>query len=235
MKTLRYALFTLSITLAAAFVAGCGSANNLAQYTLNGQKVLFEEIVKADAREVKFGKYNQYHQQEETSVLSAIAEIGSELLSMDVQSDLRNQISTVELVDAVNAEFANAMRTYLNTSKSASLDENPAFVATTVLEACSLLVSDKNTYVRVVAQSTITDRTTGGVVWQNREAQTLPVYPETYAGTNTNRTEQNILSAIQLAALEPEEVQLLIEDAADEVGILMAERLRKDVNEARSQ
>jgi len=102
------------------------------------------------------------------------------------------------------------------------------------LEEVKLLMSNNSVSLYVHSTASITKRTTGEMVWENSETKTIPLEDNT-GNTTKNKSLENVFSAIQLAALDPNQIKKLVEDAADDVGTYMAETLREDVVEANKE
>lgn len=230
--TFRYILFLFFAVL--VFVS-CSRTNELAKYNFNNSKIVFKTHVAAEARQIQIETRESYNKKEGDSVLDAIASIGSDILSAENHERLTNAVHTEELCNYIADALADAMHSYLNTEEVASFDEDPQFIADVNLTDCKLIVAPNGVSVYVNADARLVDRNTGNIVWENWESRNVPIGETSSNSTNQeeSKTVERVFNAIQLAALDEEELNRVVGVAVDDVGYLMAETLREDIVESR--
>ncbi len=222
---------------AVIFFAGCSHTNELAKYNLNGKGVLFNKFVAPEASRIEIVTVEQNQQnknEKKDSFLDAIASIGSEILSADNRAKLINSVNTDSLVNHVSAGIENALIAYLNVKPVTNFEGDPRFLVETTLNECKLLLQQSGVYVRVKATSTIIERGSGGIVWENSESETIPIkqYSQSYDQKNDSKAISKVMTGLQLASLSEEELNRVVGAAAESAGRYMAETLRDDVAEA---
>jgi hypothetical protein len=214
------------------FLSGCSHTNELAKYDIRGKGMQFNEFVESGARRITITKQeNNPNQKEDNSILSTIASIGSDIVSEDAKARIINSVSTHGLVTYISNGLEDALVKYLDI---VPVEENPEFIAETILEVCDLVVGDNGISLRVQAKARIIERATGNVVWDNWESQTIPIKSGA-ASKDDSKTLKKVFSAIQLSSLNEDEINTLLGDAADDVGYMMGETLREDVVKAKKK
>ncbi len=226
--------FLLFFAVTVVLFAGCSHTNELAKYNLDNKGMIFNEYTSANARRIQITTVETYNKKEDNSVLGAIASLGSDILNSDSKNKIIKAVNTAKLVNYVSKGLKDALVTYMNVQPVENVNDNPQFITHVTLESCSLLVGEKGVSVRVHAEAKIVDRTTGAVVWDNWETQTIPI--EKNSGVkNDSKAMEQVMTALQLASLDEEEINNVVDLAAEDVGFFMAETLRKDVAEAYKQ
>jgi len=228
LKKLNLALFAV----AALVLYSCGSTNHLSDYKLNEETVFFEEIVAMTSAQVEI-IHNSNTDKTDKSDLDVLGEIatsiGKAVLTSSAEEKLRNAAKPRLVVEDISYGVEQALVKYLMIKPTKVLDMDARFVVSTTLEELKILSTTNGVYMRCKATVSITDRQTGGLVWENTEAENVPIR-NSYSSSNT--TTSTIAQAADLASLSEEEMEQAVESASNEVGRLMAETLRKDINEA---
>lgn len=223
-------LYFFLLAVISVLLYSCGSTNNLADYNLRQQTVFFDEIVAMTSAQVEIVHSNNKQAKTELDVLGEIAtSIGKAVLTNETESKLREAARPRLVVDDISNGVENALVKYLMVVPSKTLDMDAKFIVTTTLEELKILSTTGGVYMRCKATVTITDRQSGGLVWENTEAENVPIR-RTYA--SSNNTASTIAQAADLASLSQEEMEQAVESASNEVGRLMTETLREDINEA---
>lgn len=224
-------LHLLFLVIIASLLYSCGSTNNLSDYKLNQQIVFFDEIDAMTSAQVEIVHSNDGKTgNSDLDVLGEIAtSIGKAVLTSNTEEKLRKAARPRLVVADISDGVENAMIKYLMIIPSKSLDMDVKFVVTTALEELKILSTTNGVYMCVQATVSITDRQTGGLVWENTEAVNMPIRS---SYDSSNKTASTIAQAADLASLSQEEIEQAVESASNEVGRLMTETLRKDVNEA---
>lgn len=224
----------LNILLIAIFgllLYSCGSTNNLSDYKLNQQTVFFDEIVAMTSAQVEIVHSNDGKTgNSDLDIIGEIAtSIGKAVLTSDMEEKLRKATRPRLVVADISDGVENAMIKYLMIIPSKSLDMDATFVVTTALEELKILSTTNGIYMKVKATVSITDRQTGGLVWENTESVNLPIR-NSY--NSSSKIASTIAQAADLALLSQEDIEQAIESASNEVGRLMTETLRQDINAA---
>lgn len=223
-------LILLAATMA---FAGCRT-NNLSNYELNRKKIFFEEIVATNARQVEIVNDNDVPSNEKKSTAETLAEIAISVSNVFVGSDVADKLTRAANPDsiayAVSEGVGTTLRKYLMVEPVWELEDDAEFVATTTIEEIQLRSSSGSMYIRVQASTQITSRLDGEVVWENTESESYPL--RSFSGTDDTalgRTLKNVLQTTELASLSEAQLRIAVNDAANKVGISMAETLRKDI------
>jgi uncharacterized small protein (DUF1192 family) len=219
------------ILIAAVLLYSCGSTNNLSDYKLNEETVFFDEIVAMTSAQVEIvHNNNNKTDKSDLDVLGDIAaSIGKAVLTSGAEEKLRNAAKPRLVVEDISYGVEQALVKYLMIKPTKVLDMDARFIVNTTLEELKILSTTNGVYMRCKATVSITDRQTGGLVWENTEAENVPIR-KTYGSSNA--TAATIAQAADLASLSEEEMEQAVESASNEVGRLMAETLRKDISEA---
>lgn len=222
----------LLILIAAILMYSCGSTNNLSDYKLNQETVFFDEIVAMTTAQVEIvhNSNNTKTGKSDLDVLGDIAtSIGKAVLTSSAEEKLRNAAKPRLVVEDISYGVEQAMVKYLMVRPTKVLDMDAKFVVTTTLAELKILSTTNGVYMRCKATVSITDRQTGGLVWENTEAENVPIRSNF---GSSNSAAATIAQAADLASLSEEEMEQAVESASNEVGRLMAETLRNDINEA---
>ena len=227
-------LFSFSVFLIA--FAGCSHTNELAKYNVRGQNYLYRDFVSSNAGMIQivtedYSAKKDSGQSDTEKVLSAIASIGSDIISENAKEKLENSVNTQSLVGYISTGLEEALKTYLDAKSVETVDDNPQFIVETTLNECKLIVRKNGTFVNVNAKSVIIDRATGNVVWDNTEVRTIPINTNYTGSKETSSVENKIFNAIQLTSLSEEELNKAVGRAAEEAGYEMGKTLREDVAE----
>jgi len=229
-------IFNIVSALILGFLlASCAHTNELAKFDVQSSKILFKQIVSSQARFVKIEKLNQANTQNNnknrnflSNVLNTVAKVSTDILAADKQEKLRKLISTNTLLSAITDNLAESMITYLDIIPVNNLSDNPDFICTVKLNSCKLLIDKEKLDIYVSSSADLIERASGQIVWKNTESRRIPLQ-KSY-NTKLNAGDLNeVLSALQLAALEEKQINAIVDQAADDVGLYMAETLREDV------
>ena len=170
------------------------------------------------------------------TLLSVLTDIGTGILSGDKVDKLVNAVKTENLIDHVSNGMQETMVNFMSVVPVEQMSDNPDFIIKSVLQDCDLFVNDKQISIRVQAEATIYDRSTGAVVWSNVESDIIPVNTSSLTSDlKANSNETKIITAIQFASLSDEKVDQLVGQAAETVGKNMAEQLREDYAESKTK
>jgi len=225
-------LNSLIILIAAILLYSCGSTNNLSDYKLNQETVFFDELVAMTSAQVEIVHNNNSNKADKSDldVLGEIAtSIGKAVLTSGTEEKLRNAAKPRLVVEDISYGVEQAMVKYLMVNPTKVLDMDAKFIVNTTLEELKILSTTNGVYMRCKATVSITDRQTGGLVWENSEAENVPIRR---GNGGSNSAVATIAQAADLASLSEEEMERAVESASNEVGRLMAETLRNDINEA---
>ena len=217
-------LFALSLI----FLAGCGHTNELAKYDLKGQGVLFKNSVSPDAAVIEVVSENPPNKKNNKDLLSVIASVGSDILNETSISKIQKAVSTDSVADNVSEGLKEALLTYLAINPVESINDNPQFIVETTVNECKLINRSSGAFVKVSAESQIIDRSTGKIIWDNYESDTVPVKKNNNNIHGNSDNVDNVINAIQLSSLSEKEIQRVVNNASKSAGGLMGNTLRED-------
>lgn len=222
--------------VAAFLISSCSHTNELANYTVMGKAMLYNEKVSPNASQIQITTVSQSNSNDDenkstaVSILEAVASIGADIISEDAKSKLSKNINTADMIHYVTTGLKDVLHTYLEVKEAGSISEKPDFICNIVLENIELRVSSKYINVFTSATGTIIDRSTGSIVWQNTESITKPVKSNYSNGKNT-KLEEDAINLLQLTSLKADELNKIIGAAVDDAGYEMGETLRRDIAE----
>jgi len=235
MKNLIQILVGLIIS---AMLFSCAHTNDLAKHNVQGSTMHFKEVVKPAAKSVLIERSSstdtKKSKKTEDVVLGILTSIGTGFIEADKQNKLEEAIDTKDMLHSIAGKLSESINSYLDVAAVEKISDKPDYFCSVVLEEVKLLMSNNSVSLYVHSTASITKRTTGEMVWENSETKTIPLEDNT-GNTTKNKSLENVFSAIQLAALDPNQIKKLVEDAADDVGTYMAETLREDVVEANKE
>jgi len=235
MKNLFQVLVVLAIS---AIMFSCAHTNDLAKYNVQGSTMHFKEVVKPAAKSVLIERSSstdtKKSKKTEDVVLGILTSVGTGIIEADKQSKLEEAIDTKELLHSIAEKLSESINSYLDVTSVEKTSDKPDYFCAVVLEEVKLLMNNNSVSLYVHSTASITKRTTGEMVWENSETKTIPLEDNT-GNTTKNKSLENVFSAVQLAALDPNQIKKLVEDAADDVGTYMAETLREDVVKANKE
>lgn len=217
-------------------LTSCGHTNELAKFNVQGSKIMFRQIVAPAARTVKIEKFsttnNNTNNNEKksglASLLKAVVEVSNDILAADKQAKLQKLINTEDILSAITDNLGESMSTYLEITPVNKLSDNPEFICTVKLNTCKLLIDKDKLAIYVSSSANLVERATSQIVWKNTESRQIPIQKN--YGTEMNAGDlTDVVSALQLAALDEKQINAIVDEAADDVGSYMAETLREDV------
>ncbi len=215
-------------------LASCAHTNDLAKHNVSGSSMLYKEVVKPEAKTVKIERYSTTTDGGSNDLLDVISAVGSSILTADLEDKLEKAIDTKRLLYSISDNLAEAIQTYLDVSEVESLSNKPDFICNISLDECKLNMNQYGVYIKVEATASITKRKTGEIVWEKTENKFIPL-EEYYESTIEDASLESVFNVVQLASLDAEQINQIIDDAASGVGTYMAETLRDDVAEAHKQ
>jgi hypothetical protein len=233
---------TLSLgALLTLLLTGCGHVNHLARYPVQGSTMLFTSRVHPEAlgTDVEIASPVSSHDTSTPKPVRWMVEIaraaGESFTEAAAYDKLFSALNAEELAEAASAAFRKAAQTYLRVRPVSSLEESPEFLAETVLEQYRLTATASGVFARVKVRSRIIHRPSGTVVWDNAEAETIPLQRTTGAAITgavvpAAATTASILNVSRLLSLEPEQLRAIFRNASEQVGTLVGETLREDVS-----
>lgn len=236
MKTKILIIFLLSL-----FLAACAHTNKLENYNLKAKKVLFDDRVSANARQLEITTKSSYNKKDDekekekdNEFLEQLAGILAGGFSESTKDDIVDAVDTESLIAHISEGMKNTLTKYLNVEIVNSMYEEPDYIVENSLERCKLNVSKSSTTIYVSAESRILDLKSGDVVWDNTESKSIPLSGIISVGNKKfdSQIEADLFLLGQLASLPKEEVNNKIGLAAEEVGRDMGETLREDIAEA---
>ncbi len=213
----------------------CSHVNNLHKYNLSGETLYFEEIISSSASEVEIVYETGKSEEDSTSSFTEdiATAVGASILSAETERKLRRAADPRLIVENVSFGIEDGLVKYLRAESTRELDDRSNFIVTTILDECKLRASSHGVYISVRAETKITDRNTGSLVWENSERESVPLRKTGYPyHRNTDRTIKNITIAADLSTLSEEQIRGAVESASIEVGREMGETLRRDIIEA---
>lgn len=227
----------LFVVLTAVLFNGCGHSNELAKFDVNNSKVLFRENVGPNARYVKIEQQSTAQKENKNglgAVLDVIASVSNSVLAEEKQNKLRESIDTERLLYSISDNLQEAMHIYLDINPVEKLSDKPDFICTIVLKDCKLLLNQNQVSIYVNATASLVDRATGEIAWKNYESRTISL-SESYGEHISDSGLESVFNALQLASLDENEINEIVDAAADDVGTYMAETLRNDVAKSHKQ
>lgn len=226
----------VALAFVVLFIGGCGHTNELMNFDLRSKNAYFEEFVARKATtiqvEMSTPKDKDEKKDDVVSILEAVVSAGTAVLSAEKISEIKDYVSTYDLVASISDGFWQTLETYVD-MKRVDDPKLSHFIVETELERCVLYVSKDNVHVTVQANSKIIDIASGVVVWENWESDTIPLDDVTGGVKVKKRTGSKVLTALQLASLSKKEVNVSVGEAAEYVGRKMGNTFREDLAESR--
>lgn len=223
---------------------GCGHTNELANYDLQSKTFHFEDGIAGGAQQVavdfttplgtKKSLFSSGGFSAALDVAEAIGSVASAIVSSETSEKLRNAIDMNEMAYYVSEGIENTLVRYYDIQSVESVSEQPMFIVETILTKCQLGSNETGVGVLVEATSRIIDRATATIVWEYEGSNVVPIKESAHSFDRTVNTVSSVIGAAQLANLSEEEIQASVYDAAAGAGALIAEVLREDISELRS-
>lgn len=233
-KVLFSAIFVLAFSILLFW--GCSHTNELGKYDVRGKSALFNTNVEPQARTIEITRTSSSDKDDKKkkkkNVIEAIAEIGTEILSANKESDIKNWVDTYEVVNHISDGLQDALETYVDIKPVTGKKRKPDFIVEMDLTNCELKVNESSVYLNMRCTSKMVERVSGDVVWENYEYVNERLSYDYSSSKKKNRTESNVITALKLASLSEREIDQAIHYAAEEAGRKMAETFREDLSEA---
>ncbi len=241
---MRRIISGIILTTALVFLTSCGHTNELANYDLKSKTFHFEDGVAGGAQQVAIDFSTPLGTGTELfssggfsaafDAVEAVSSIASAALSADVVEKLRDAVDMNEMAYYVSEGMERTLTNFYDIRGVESDDEQSMFIVETILTKCQLGSNESGVGVYVEATSRIIDRTTANIVWEYEGANVVPIREGSSSFDQTVNTVSSVIGAAQLANLSKEEIQASVYDAASGAGALIAEQLREDIAEVRT-
>lgn len=231
MKTRIHIINVLAVLFMSVLLNGCTHTNDLASYNLSASRILFKKYVSYDLSKVNV-EFNTGYGNDTKSIIGVIlGGLASGYTEGQVREKFRNAINGDSIFSNIMYGIKDGLLTYYRITAVKSLDEDPRFIMETQLLKFYIESNAYGIYVRATTKAILTDRNTARTVWENDETASVPLY-DVYIpsfGYETIQTTKSVLNAIRLMNMNEEELRFAINAAAEEVGKMQSETLRKDI------
>ncbi len=231
MKTKIHIIIIVVVLFVSVLLNGCTHTNDLANYNLSASKILFKKYVSYDLSKVNV-EFNTGYGNDTKSIIGVIlGGLASGYTEGQVKEKFRNAINGDSISSNIMYGIKDGLLTYYKIMPVKSLDEDPRFIMETQLLKFYIESNAYGIYVRATTKALLTDRNTARTVWENDETSSVPLY-DVYIpsfGYETIQTTKSVLNAIRLMNMSEEELRYAINAAAEEVGRMQSETLRKDI------
>lgn len=234
-----YLGFSIVILL---IISACSHTNNLHKYELTNKRFYFESLVSPDA-----GRVDIIYSSEKPSpkkeddkskfgevILDLAQIIGTSILTAEVENKLVKAANPEEISARVSEGIKETILKHIDIVPVNKVDANTDFLVTTVLDECRILSTQYNVSLHLKVTSSISERNTGNLVWENSESLSVPlrrrIIPDVEHSTGKRITD--VAQAAELATLSEEEIRDAINRASIEIGRLFADTFRKDLAKA---
>ncbi len=235
MKIILYAtLFFLLLFIS------CSHTNNLHKYDLTNKRFYFESMVSSDAGRVDIIYSSKPVNKEEDKskfgevILDLAQIIGTSILTAEVENKLIKAANPEEISARVSEGIKEIILKHIDIIPVNKIDANTEFLVTTILDECRILSTQYNVNLHLKVTSSITERNTGDLVWENSESLSVPLrrrfIPNVEESTGKRITD--VAQAAELATLSEEEIKDAINRASVDIGRLFADTFRKDLAKA---
>lgn len=233
MKSRAKILILLPVFAISALLYGCTHTNNLAGFNIVSSKILFKKYVPYDISKVNVDINTGYGYGNDTKSTIAIilGGIGSGYTEGQVEQKFRNAINGDSISNNIMGGIKDGLLTYCRINPVLTLGDDPGFIMETQLLKFYVESSSYGIYVKARTKAILTDRNTARTVWENDETASVPLY-DVYIpsfGSPVIETSKSIINAIRLMNMSEEELRFAINAAAEEVGKMQSETLRKDI------
>lgn len=223
----------LLVFVISVFIYGCTHTNNLANFNIASSTVLFKKYVSYDISKVDVQINTGYGNDTKSIIAVILGGIGSGYAEGQVDQKFRNAINE----DSISNNLLNGMKdgllTYYRIKPATGLEDDPRYIMEMQLLKYYLESNSYGIYIRARTRAILTDRNTAKTVWENEETSSVPLY-DAYIpdfGSQTIYTSKGIINAIRLMNMTEDELRYAINAAAEEVGKMQSETLRKDISE----
>jgi hypothetical protein len=231
MKTRIYTFNLLVVLFVSALLYGCTHTNDLASYNLSASRILFKKYVSYDLSKV-YVDINAGYGNDTKSIIGVIlGGLASGYTEEQVKEKFRNAINGDSISTNITDGIKEGLLTYYRITPVTSLEEDPKFIMDTQLLKFYVESNSYGIYVKAHTKAILTDRSTARTVWENDETSSIPLY-DVYIpsfGSQTIQTSKSVLNAIRLMNMSEDELRFAINTAAEEVGRMQSETLRKDI------
>lgn len=213
---------------------GCGHTNRLAEYPVVGSTVLFESKVLPTAIDAEVWIQpppRDTATPRQVSWMIDIVRIAGEVVTETAAyRKLSEAIVPEELAIAAGRGFQEAVVRWLRVTPVRSLEQEPTFLAETILEKYRLTSTPSGVYAEVELRSRILHRGTARVVWEVQRSASIPIQQTRgLAYLPGVATATSAVHAARLLSLESEELRQLFARTAQAAGEQVGETLREDV------
>lgn len=227
----------LFVVATIALAVGCTHTNNLAEFQVRDATYLFVDKTGPEAREVAIQSNTPSNSKDESGIGSIVSGVAVAGVTMGKQAEIAEKVNTENLIDGISEGMQQQIELYLSATIVEDASSRPDFIVENTLTKCELCIGVSSTYLAVTAQTRITERTTGKLVWENSEYRSIPLN-ETLnmrAGQFNNNMEAQAFVLAKLIAMPTDGINAKLRAAAEGVGSQMANTLREDIVESEEE
>jgi len=221
------------LLIAVIIFSSCSHTNKLKNYNLDGQTILFEEIIASSAGEasIDFGNTPTASKGDIIGAVKDVAlSVGNTLLTYEMERRLRNASRPDSIVKGLSKGFETSMIKFLRIDPVYKLNDRSNFIVTTILERFKMYSTSSGVFIQVSATIEIICRDDGVKIWDYDDTETVRIRRDNYLETTSQQVFLGEISQmIELATLSEEQIRSAIYAAAFQIGRNMSETLRKDI------
>jgi len=233
MKTFKLTLFVMLLAL---IISSCSHTNNFSQYNMAKSKVLFEKAFGSDINKVHQYSSNTHSKKEsDAEFFSRTAlSIGSAFIGNDIEDKFTKAVNPDSIASAISQGVENTLIKYFQIQTESDVAGEYDYICIVALDKCEITSGSAGVYLNVGATTRITDRKTGGIVWEDSENENIQLR---FSTTNYNsksgleRTLNDATQVAMLASLTEDEIRKAVRNASSEVSRLFCQTIQEDFME----
>ena len=233
MKTIKVLLFVMLLAL---IISSCSHTNNFSQYNMEKTKVLFEKALGSDINKVHQYSSNTHSKKEsDAEFFSRTAlSIGSAFIGNDIEEKFTKAVNPDSVASAISLGIKNTLIKYFQIQSEYDVAGDYDYICIVALDKCEITSGSAGIYLNVGATSRITDRKTGGIVWEDSENENIQLRFSTAnynSKSGLERTFDDATQVAMLASLTENEIRKAVFNASSEISRLFGQTIQEDFME----
>lgn len=210
----------------------CSHTNNLSKYDLNKTKILMEKSISGDINNVNIITSSSPSKGQQSAGQIA-ADLAISLGSIFVNNEVANKFIKVANPDSIAnyilQAIENSLIKYFHITPTYNVSDNYEYICNLTLDNCQLTSTENGIFLNMSATTTIIERSTGAIVWEDSESKNVNLRFTYHSGKTIQGISSNLEQVAMLASLTEAEIAQAVKNAANEIARLFDETLREDI------
>ena len=170
-------------------------------------------------------------------IVGTVKSIGESIVEGDVESKIMNATNPNDVARSISGELKETMVKYLTVTPTDNLNDVYFYIVTTRLKDITLNSNEYDMFLHLKAEVEITEQGTADVVWDYCDSRSVSLrnYLSNVDKSAFDPNVSDIMQVTSLLTLSEENLRIVINAAARDIGREFSKQFRKDLSKARGK